>query len=63
MSAPMTRRNKTILVNCSAIAALIYQHWKGIPLFIFAISGIFILVFANLLMMFAAKRRPDTIAK
>lgn len=63
MSAPMTRRNKAILVNCSVIAALIYQYWRSTPLFILAISGIFILVFANLLMTFAAKKRPDTIAK
>jgi hypothetical protein len=59
----MTHRNKAILINCSVVAALIYQYWRGTPLFILAISGIFILVFANLLMMFAAKKRPDTIAK
>jgi hypothetical protein len=63
MSTPMAPKNKAILINCSVIAALIYQYWKGTPLFILLITGIFFLVFANLLMVFAAKKRSDTAAK
>lgn len=63
MSAPMTYRKRAILINGSLVAAFIYQYWKGTPLFVLAVSGIFVLVFANLLLMFFVKKCPDTIAK
>ncbi len=60
MSIPMTYRNKAIVTNCWMVAAIIYQYWRGTPLFILAITRIFILVFANLPMMFAAKECSRT---
>ena len=60
MSARMTPRTKVIVINCSMITALIYKYWTGTPFFIIAIAAIFLLVLANLLMMFAAKKRTST---
>jgi hypothetical protein len=56
MSTPLNPRVKAILVNCSVVAALLYQYWKGTQLFIVLIVGIFALVLVNLLMMFVAKK-------
>jgi hypothetical protein len=61
--ASMTPKAKSILINCSIVAALIYQYWKGTPFFIIAITGILLLVVANLMMMFAARKRSNTTAK
>jgi len=58
-NAPMTPKAKAILINCSIVAALIYQYWKGTPFFIIAITGVLLLVVANLMMMFAAKKRSN----
>ena len=60
MSAPMKPGTKAIIINSSMIAALIYKYWTGTPFFIIAIAAIFLFVFANLLMMFAAKKRIST---
>ncbi len=60
MSTPMNPRTRTILVNCSVVVALLYQYWKGTPLFILVITGIFLLVLVNLLAMFAAKKRTTS---
>ena len=57
----MTSKTKAILINCSIVAALIYRYWTGSPLFILITVGIFFLVFANLLMMFAAKQQSKKI--
>ena len=62
-NAPMTPKAKAILINCSIIAALIYQYWKGTPFFIIAITGVLLLVFANLMMMFAAKKHSKAKAQ
>ena len=59
MSAAMPTRTKALLINCSVIVGLIYKYWTGTPLFIIAITGIFLLVLANLLMMFATKKRTN----
>jgi len=56
----MTPKRKSILINCSIIAALVYRYWTGTPIFILVITGIFLLVLANVLMMFAAKNRATT---
>jgi hypothetical protein len=55
----MSLKTKAILINCSVIVALVYKYWTGTPFFIIAITGIFLLVLANLLMIFAAKKRTD----
>jgi hypothetical protein len=55
----MPVRQKAILINASIVVALIYQFWRGTPLFIMVISGILVLVAANLMMMFAAKSKRD----
>lgn len=60
MSMPMNPRTRTILVNCSVVVALLYQYWKGTPLFILVITGIFLLVLVNLLAMFTAKKRTTS---
>jgi hypothetical protein len=54
---PMSVRSKAILMNAAIMTGLILQHRRGAPLFVVAASGIFIFVIANLLMIFAAKKR------
>jgi len=49
-------RSKAVVMNAAIVAGLFVQYWRGYPLFILLVSGIFILVLANLLMMFAAKK-------
>ncbi len=52
----MNARFKAVFVNGSVIAGLLLQYWRGSPLLIIVCTGIFLLVFANLLMLFAARR-------
>ncbi|MBN9615201.1 MAG: hypothetical protein BGO25_09925 [Acidobacteriales bacterium 59-55] len=59
----MKPKAKAILINSSIVAALIYQYWKGTPFSIIVITGILLLVVANLSMMFAAKKRSAPPAK
>jgi hypothetical protein len=53
----MDVRTKTILMNVAVLTALAYQYWKGTPLLIIVLTGIFMLILVNLLMIFAAKKK------
>jgi uncharacterized membrane protein len=50
-------RIKAVLINCGIAAALIYRYWTGTPMLIIVIVGVFLFVFANVLMVFAAKQQ------
>lgn len=52
----MNVRLKAVLVNFGIITGLLFQYWRGSPLLIIVLNGISFLVFANLLMLFAARR-------
>lgn len=58
-NASMTPKAKANLINCSIVAALVYQYWKGTPFIIIAVTGVLLVVVANLMMMFAAKKRSN----
>ena len=62
MPPPITTnpKNKTILINVSIVAALIYMHYTGSPALIVVGAGIFLLVMANLLMMFVARKHSKS---
>jgi hypothetical protein len=54
---PMSARSKAILMNAAILTGLGVQYWRGSPLFVVVMSGIFIFVIANLLMVFVVKRQ------
>ena len=49
-------RLRAILINCGIAAALIYRYWTGTPLLIIVVLGFFLFIFANALMLIAAKQ-------
>ncbi len=55
---PMTLRTKALLMNLAILTGLLVQCLRGKPLLIVALSGIFIVVIANLIMMLIARQRP-----
>ena len=50
---------KVFLINCGIAAALIYRYWTGTSPLILAIVGVFLLVFANVLMIIAARQQTN----
>jgi len=56
MSAPMSLRTKSILMNFAVAVALLYRLWRGAPVAVIAITGIFMFTFVNLVMFFAARK-------
>jgi hypothetical protein len=52
-------RIKAVLINCGIAAALIFRYRTGTPLLILAIVGIFLFVFANVLMIIAARQQTN----
>jgi hypothetical protein len=48
---------RAILVNGGILVGLVIEYFKGSPPLSIALAGIFILVFANLLMAFKAKSK------
>ncbi|WP_263383827.1 hypothetical protein [Granulicella arctica] len=57
---PMTMHTKAVLMNLAILTGLIIQYLRGKPLLIVALSGVFILVIANLIMMAVAKKQSTT---
>jgi glucose uptake protein GlcU len=55
----MTARRKAILVNAGILGGLAYQYWQGTSAFLLLVTGIFVVVVANLTMMIAAKNKQD----
>ena len=49
-------RLRAILINCGIAAALICRYWTGTPLLIIVVLGFFLFIFANALMLIAAKQ-------
>jgi hypothetical protein len=56
-ASTMNYRNKAVLMNLAILIGLIIQYLKGTSLNIVALSGIVIFIFANLLMIFVAKKQ------
>jgi energy-coupling factor transporter transmembrane protein EcfT len=56
MSQWMNPRTKVILMNCAVAVALIYKRWKGAPVAVVLIVGIFMFTLVNVIMFFAARK-------
>jgi hypothetical protein len=56
MSAPMSLRSKSILMNCAVTVALLYKLWRGAPIAFIVIVGIFMFTLVNLVMFFSARK-------
>jgi len=56
MSAPMNLRTKSILMNSAVAVALLYKLWRGAPIAVIVIVGIFMFTLVNLVMFFAARK-------
>jgi hypothetical protein len=56
MSAPMSLRTKSILMNSAVAVALLYRLWRGAPVVAIVITGIFMFTFINIVMFFAQKK-------
>jgi hypothetical protein len=59
-SEPMSLRTKALLMNMAIVTGLVAQCFRGKPLTIVALSGVFILVIANLVMMAIARKQSTT---
>ncbi len=55
----MTLRTRAILMNAAIVTGLIIQCFRGARPIVVAASGVFILVIANSIMIFAAKRKAS----
>jgi len=49
-------RRKAIVVNVGIVLGLAFQYWRGTPVLILAVTGIFLFVLANLLMIWKANK-------
>jgi lipid-A-disaccharide synthase-like uncharacterized protein len=56
MSAAMSFRTKSILMNAAVVAALLYKLWRGAPVIVVVITAVVMFALVNGLMIFAAKR-------
>jgi lipid-A-disaccharide synthase-like uncharacterized protein len=56
MNASMSLRTKSILMNCAVTVALLYKLWRGAPIAVIVIVGIFMFTLVNLVMFFAAQK-------
>ncbi len=56
MGNKMSEGTRVVLVNFAIIAGLIWSYFKEYPLDIILIAGLFLLVFANVLMYFKRRR-------
>jgi len=57
MSKKMAEGARSLMVNVSIILGLVWCYFKGYPLVIILGSGLFLLVFANILMYFRRKHQ------
>jgi hypothetical protein len=55
----MSLRTKAVLINSSIMLGLLFEYWTGKPLVAVVIAGILLFVVANLVMMFAARKRDE----
>ena len=56
MNAPLSLRSKSILMNCAVTVALIYKLWRGAPIAVVVIVGLFMFTLVNLVMFFTARK-------
>lgn len=56
MSEKMTEQTRVVLVNVAIVAALIWCYFRAYPTKIILATGIFIVVFANILMYLKRRR-------
>jgi hypothetical protein len=55
---PMAPKQKAVLINVCIIGTLIWSYYRGYPLLAIAISAIFLLTLANVLMFIKHRKRP-----
>jgi uncharacterized membrane protein YagU involved in acid resistance len=53
----MPIKQRVFIVNFAIMLGLVYEYWRGVPLWIDALCGVFLCVLANLLMMFKARSK------
>jgi hypothetical protein len=53
----MTLRSKAILINSSILVALLFEYWAGKPVVAVVLAGMLLLVVANLVMLFVARKQ------
>lgn len=56
MNAPMSLRLKSILMNCAVTVALLYKLYRGTPIVVVVIVGIFMFTLVNLVMFLTARK-------
>jgi hypothetical protein len=56
MNAPMSLRLKSILMNCAVTVALLYKLYRGAPIVVIVIVGIFMFTLVNLVMFLTARK-------
>jgi lipid-A-disaccharide synthase-like uncharacterized protein len=52
----MPMRQRMIIVNFGIAVGLVYEYWRGAPLLIVLLCGVFFFVLANLVMMFKIRK-------
>jgi hypothetical protein len=56
MSQPMHPRTRYMLMNCAIAVTLVYKLWRGAPIVVILIVGIFMFTLVNIVMYLAAKK-------
>jgi hypothetical protein len=56
MSEPMNPRTKYMLMNCAVAVTLVYKFWRGAPLAVILIVGLFMFTLVNVVMYFATRK-------
>ena len=52
----MTPQTRAILMNCAVTVALVYKGFKGAPIAVLLVTGIFMFTLVNAVMFFAARK-------
>lgn len=60
MSQSLQPRTKAVLVNCAVAVALVYERWKGAPIAVVLIVGLFMFTLVNVIMMVATKKSASS---
>jgi hypothetical protein len=50
MSKKMPERTRALIVNAAIVAGLVWCYFRGYPLNVTLVSGVLVLIFANVLM-------------
>jgi hypothetical protein len=49
MAKKMELKNQILLVNAAVLAGLVFEYFRGVPIFAIAIAGVFLLMFVNVI--------------